>query len=65
MILEKKQKQAISTLCMIELWMTYRTLRKYFDIVLKPRKFELTRLENENDHAFADFNPQDKKVTHC
>ena len=33
-ILEKKKKQIISMLCMIELWTVYRYLKRYFDSVL-------------------------------
>ena len=34
-VLEKKQKQAISTLCKIEMWVVYRCLKYYFDTVHK------------------------------
>ena len=64
-VLEKKQKQAISTLCMIEMWMVYRCLKYYFDTVVKINNYQLTQEENEDFHIFADFNPQNKKVYHC
>ena len=64
-VLEKKQKQAISTLCMIELWMVYRCPKSYFDTVVKINNYQLTQEENENFHAYAEFNPKDNKVSHC
>ena len=64
-VLEKKQKQAISTLCMIEMWMVYRCLKYYFDTVVKINNYQLTQEEKEDFHIFADFNPQNKKVSHC
>ena len=63
--LEKKQKQAISTLCMIEIWMVYRCLKFYFDTVVKINNCQLTQEEKEDFHIFADSNPQNKKVSHC
>ena len=59
-VLEKKeQKQAISTLCMIEMWMVYRCLKYYFDTVVE--------ITNYSFHIFpfADFNAQNEKVSHC
>ena len=41
-VLKKKKKQAISTLCMIEMWLVYRCFRKYFDTVVKTKNAELT-----------------------
>ena len=64
-VLEKRQKQAISTLCMIEMWMVYRCLKYYFDTVVKINNYQLTQEEKEDFHIFADFNPQNKKVSHC
>ena len=66
LVLKKEQKQAISTLCMIEMWMIYQTLKKYFETtVVKVNNKELTPSEKENFHSFAEFNPQDRKVSHC
>ena len=65
MALEKKQKQAISTRCMIEMWMVYRCLKYYFDTVVKINNYQLTQEEKEDFHIFVDFNPQIKKVSHC
>ena len=62
---KKKQKQAISTLCMIEMWMVYRCLNYYFDTVVKTNNYQLTQEEKEDFHIFADFNSQNKKVSHC
>ena len=64
-VLEKKQKQAIYTLYMIEMWMVYRCLKYYFDTVVKINNYQLTQEEKEDFHIFADFNPQNKKVSHC
>ena len=64
-VLEKKQKQAISTLCMVEMWMVYRCLKHYFDTVVKINNYQLTQEEKEDFHIFADLNPQNKKVSHC
>ena len=41
-VLEKKKKQAISPLCMIEMWMLYRCLKSYFDSVVKIENSQLT-----------------------
>ena len=41
-VLEKKKKQAISPLCMIEMWMLYRSLKSYFDSVVKIENSQLT-----------------------
>ena len=64
-VLQKKKKQAVSTLCMIEMWLVYRTLKKYFETVVKSMNSELTATKKENFHSYAEFNPHDKKVTHC
>ena len=64
-VLQKKKKQAVSTSCTIEMWLVYRTLKKYFDMVVKPNNCELSIAEKENFHSFAEFNPRDRKVTHC
>ena len=63
-VLEKKQKQAISTVCVIEMWMVYRYLKSYFHTVVKIINYQLMQ-EEENFHAYAEFNPKDKKVSHC
>ena len=65
LVLKKQQKQAISTLCMIEMWMIYQTLKNYFDSVVEVANKELTISEKENFRLFAEFNPQDRKVSHC
>ena len=41
-VLKKQKKQAISTLCMIEMWTVHRCFRKYFDMVVKPTNAQLT-----------------------
>ena len=64
-VLEKKQKQAISTLCTIEMCMVYRCLKYYFDTVVKINNYQLTQEEKEDFHIFADFDPQNKKVSLC
>lgn len=56
-VLQKKKKQAVSTLCMIETWLVYKTLKKYFDKVVKSNNCELPIAEKENLHSFAEFNP--------
>ena len=38
---------------------------KYFGTVVKPNDCELSIAEKENFHSFAEFNPRDRKVTHC
>ena len=38
---------------------------KYFGTVVKPNDCELPIAEKENFHSFAEFNPRDRKVTHC
>ena len=38
---------------------------KYFEIVVNINIKELTPSEKENFHSFAEFNPQDRKVSHC
>ena len=49
---------------MIEMWLVYRTLKKYFDMVVKPNDCELSIAEKENFHSFAEYKPRDRKVTH-
>ena len=49
---------------MIELWMIYRALCKYFDTVVKVKNYELTKKENQNFQIFSEYCPQDKKSTH-
>ena len=38
---------------MIEMWLVYRTLKKYFDMVAKPNNCELPIAEKKNFHSFA------------
>ena len=54
-VLEKKQKQAISTLCMIEMWMVYKCLKYYFDTVVKVNNYQLTQEEKGDFHIFVDL----------
>lgn len=63
--LEKKEKQAISILCMIEIWMVYRYLESYFNKVVKIENSELTDAEKSQFHAKADCNSFFKKYTYC
>ena len=60
-VLKNNQKQAISTLCMIETWMVYRFSKRFFDSVVKVRNQELTKQEKQQFHAFAKCNPFLKK----
>ena len=46
-VLKNNQKQAISTLCMIETWMVYRFSKRFFDSVVKVRNQELTKQEKQ------------------
>ena len=55
----------LSTLCMIEMWMVHRCLKYCFDAVVKINNYQLTQEEKEDFQIFADFNPQNKKVSHC
>ena len=55
-VLEKKKKQAISTLCIIEMWMVYRCLKSYFDSVVKIENSELTDEKKSQFHAKSDCN---------
>ena len=50
-VLKKEKKQAISTLCMIEMWMIYRCFRKHSDTVVKPQNAELTEEEKQQFHS--------------
>ena len=50
---------------MVEMWMVYRCLNYYFDTVVQINNYQLTQEEKEDFHIFADFNPQNKKVSHC
>ena len=61
-VLKKEEKQANSWLCMIELWMIYRALRKYFDTVVKVKNYELDEKEKQNFQIFSEYCPQDKKI---
>ena len=45
--------------------MIYPTLKNYFNNVVKVANKELTLSEKENFRSFAEFNPQDGKVSHC
>ena len=47
------------------MWMVYRCLKYYFDTVVKMNHYQLTQEEKEDFHIFGDFNPQNKKVSHC
>ena len=49
---------------MIEMWLVYRTLKKYFDMVVKPNDCELSIAKKEDFHSFAEYKPRDRKVTH-
>ena len=60
-VLKKNQKQAISTLCMIERWMVYRFSKRFFDSIVNVRNQELTKQEKQQFHAFAKWNPFLKK----
>ena len=51
-----KKKQAISTLCMIEMWMVYRCFRKYIDTVVKLNNAQLTEKEKNAYHYKAECN---------
>ena len=62
-VLKKEEMQGISLLCMIQLWMIYRELRKYFDAVVK--NYELTEKEKQNFQIFSENCPRDKKSTRC
>ena len=63
--LKKKQKQGISTLCMIEMWIVYKCFEKFFDGVVKVQNHKLTKQEKQQFHAFAECNPFFKKASHC
>ena len=63
-VLEKKKKQAISILCMIEMWIVYRCLKSYLGSVVNCN-FELTNEEKSQFHAKADCNSFLKKYSHC
>ena len=52
-VLKKEKKQAMSMLCMIEMWMMYICFHKYFDTVVKPKNAELTEEEKINFHNKA------------
>ena len=45
--------------------MIYETLKQYFDGAVKVNNKEVTPSEKENFHSFAEFNPEDRKVSHC
>ena len=55
-VLKKQKKQAISKLCMIEMWMVCRCFCKYFDMVVKPTNAQLTEEEKDAYHYKADCN---------
>ena len=63
--LKKKQKQAMSTLCMKEMWMVYRCLKTFFYGVVKVQNNELTKRENQQFQACTERNPFLKKASHC
>ena len=64
-VLEKKKKQAISTHCMIEMWMVCRCLKSYVGSAVKIENFELTDEEKSQFHAKADCNSFLKEYSHC
>ena len=64
-VVEKEQKQAVSDLCMIEIWMVYRCLKNYFDSVVKIQNAELTDEENVKFQAKAECNSFLKEYSHC
>ena len=64
-VLEKKEKQAIAALFMIELWMNYQTLKKYFDTVLKPAIAELTEDEKERFREMISLFPENDRFKKC
>ena len=45
--------------------MVYQCLKNYFETIVKTKNFELTEQEKNSFHTFAQFNPYDKKSTHC
>ena len=55
-VLQKKQKQAVSTLCIIEMWMVYRYLKNNSDMVVKVKNAELTEEEKRKFHIKAHCN---------
>ena len=63
-VVEKEQKQAVSALCMIEIWMVYRCLKNYFDSVVKIQNAELTDEENVKFQAKAECNTFLKEYSH-
>ena len=52
-VLQKKHKQAVSTLCMIEMWMVFRCLKDYSDTVVKVKNAELADEEKRKFHVKA------------
>ena len=64
-ILQKKQKQAVSTICMIEMWMVYRCLKNFFDTVVKVKNAEFTDEEKRKFHVKTRCNSFHKQYSHC
>ena len=55
-VLQKKQKLAVSTLCIIEMWMVYRYLKNNSDMVVKVKNVELTKEEKRKFYIKAHCN---------
>ena len=64
-LLQKKQKLAVSTLCMIEMWMVCRCLKNYFDTVVKVKNSELTEDEKRKFHVNTHCNSFLKEYSPC
>ena len=64
-VLEMKKKQAISTLCMIEMWMVCRCLKSYFGSVGKIENFELSDESKYQFHAKAYCISFLEEYSHC
>ena len=47
------------------MWMVYRCLQYFFDTVVKINNYQLTQDEKRDFHIFANFNPQNEKISHC
>ena len=63
-VLERKKKEAICTLCMIEIWMVHGCLKRYFQSVVKVQDFELTEEEKSQFPVKADYNSLLQKYSH-
>ena len=60
-VLERKEKQAIAALFMIELWMTYQSPKIYFDTIMKPVNTELTEGEKERLREMDSLFPENDR----